>query len=654
MKKTILVLCVVALIMQAFTIYNFAQGVETMNAGNAIGRRIILDGKMSDGEGWEAVDSYKLDTYFNRTPSDTLHSATPAEMQAEVKFATDGDFLYILYRSNMQGFASYPHLTVYVDFPSSAEFGMNMTMNGRRDDYTTALGTVPAEARAQVIVDAAASITAVEAKIPIPEQDRAALRQGSLEMKIGVIEKFVGWANASKGEIATTAGMTFADGFDYNADCKLVLPKIFDLKEPQTKGSFVDMTYVTSANESRAYKIFMPADYNATKLYSLIYAEGDVNGITLDKSNIPSDCVVVKLNSGVMSENEHAEFLYILTHGFSIDEKFVYYVGSAQRAELIKYSFTAVLDGVGSHGSERDALMWLCEQVPTPYFAELEGITMHAIGDSLFYGSGIGKENSWPSLLAEKYHMTHENYGRGGNTIAMFKEYGGNEYDEPMVTRYQKMVDDDAQIILIEGGSNDSNKSIKIGSNDSKDINEFKGALNVMLDGLLEKYPNALIVCVSCYNTGTRPIYAKAMCDVVKNRNDIRITSINASDYNVSGINMGSQDFRNEYCINSEDVSHLNVKGMKMALPRFEKLIGEAYVNYLNYDPNAPTKDEAEDTFSEDDVADIGDIKQDTTAEDTETEKKGGCGSSISGSLVLPLSAVAVAAAAKKKKKKEK
>lgn len=164
MKKTILVLCVVALIMQAFTIYNFAQGVETMNAGNAIGRRIILDGKMSDGEGWEAVDSYKLDTYFNRTPSDTLHSATPAEMQAEVKFATDGDFLYILYRSNMQGFASYPHLTVYVDFPSSAEFGMNMTMNGRRDDYTTALGTVPAEARAQVIVDAAASITAVEAK----------------------------------------------------------------------------------------------------------------------------------------------------------------------------------------------------------------------------------------------------------------------------------------------------------------------------------------------------------------------------------------------------------------------------------------------------------------------------------------------------------
>lgn len=161
-----------------------------------------------------------------------------------------------------------------------------------------------------------------------------------------------------------------------------------------------------------------------------------------------------------------------------------------------------MLDGVGSHGSERDALMWLCEQVPTPYFAELEGITMHAIGDSLFYGSGIGKENSWPSLLAEKYHMTHENYGRGGNTIAMFKEYGGNEYDEPMVTRYQKMVDDDAQIILIEGGSNDSNKSIKIGSNDSKDINEFKGALNVMLDGLLEKYPNALIVCVSCSQYG--------------------------------------------------------------------------------------------------------------------------------------------------------
>ena len=66
-----------------------------MNAGNVIGKKIVLDGNAGEKEGWERAPVYKLDTYFNTSSYDPLHSATPEDKQAEVRFATDGEYLYM-------------------------------------------------------------------------------------------------------------------------------------------------------------------------------------------------------------------------------------------------------------------------------------------------------------------------------------------------------------------------------------------------------------------------------------------------------------------------------------------------------------------------------------------------------------------------------
>ena len=45
------------------------------------------------------------------------------------------------------------------------------------------------------------------------------------------------------------------------------------------------------------------------------------------------------------------------------------------------------------------------------YYDKLEGLSMYALGDSYFHGSGIGRDKSWPTLLSAKYGMSCKNDG---------------------------------------------------------------------------------------------------------------------------------------------------------------------------------------------------------------------------------------------------
>jgi hypothetical protein len=47
---------------------------------------------------------------------------------------------------------------------------------------------------------------------------------------------------------------------------------------------------------------------------------------------------------------------------------------------------------------------------------------------------------------------------------------------------------------------------------------------------------------------------------------------------------MQNADFRAEYSTGKNDVSHLNAKGMKLVMPKFEKIISEYYEHFLSKD----------------------------------------------------------------------
>jgi GDSL-like Lipase/Acylhydrolase. len=122
---------------------------------------------------------------------------------------------------------------------------------------------------------------------------------------------------------------------------------------------------------------------------------------------------------------------------------------------------------------------WITTQKESINFTQLEGKTLYALGDSYFAGNGLDPEYVWVSILAKKYNMAFTNYGINGSTVSNFITT-----KNPMCERYTNMASTAPDIVLVEGGRNDYNNSVPVGTVDSHDTKTFMGALNVTIEGL--------------------------------------------------------------------------------------------------------------------------------------------------------------------------
>ena len=225
---------------------------------------------------------------------------------------------------------------------------------------------------------------------------------------------------------------------------------------------------------------------------------------------------------------------------------------------------------------------WIDDSKKDFYASELEGVTVNILGDSYFAGNGLDQTYVWPALLAQKYGWSFTNYGKNGGLVSSYQ----NKDSAPMVTRYRSMRDNDPQIVILNGGRNDYNHNVPIGTVDSTDPNTFIGALNVIIGGVKEKYPNAMILFTTVWNfTNTNSAssltyldYAQAMVAVCEAQG---VYCFHAYDPDVSGVNMRDPKFRQKYCMKPTDISHLNLDGMKLVMPNFEKFIASCYADFL-------------------------------------------------------------------------
>lgn len=103
----------------------------------------------------------------------------------------------------------------------------------------------------------------------------------------------------------------------------------------------------------------------------------------------------------------------------------------------------------------------------------------------------VGRQNGktaiaqgWLALLAGRNGGTYVNYGINGTymTNRLYNDQQG------VVDRYQAM-DNDADYVLVFAGTNDAAAGVALGSATSTDPAEFNGALNVLIPGLITKYP---------------------------------------------------------------------------------------------------------------------------------------------------------------------
>ncbi len=214
------------------------------------------------------------------------------------------------------------------------------------------------------------------------------------------------------------------------------------------------------------------------------------------------------------------------------------------------------------------------------YSEKLEGKTIYAIGDSYFAGEGLDpKTEVWIGLLSMKYGMKYENYGKGGSTVSDFITT-----NNPMCRRISAMAADSPDIVLFEGGANDWNHSVPVGTKDDTSTSTFCGAVKNCIEQLHAKYPKALIICITNWNSYgqkngvTGQNFANAMIDCAALYP--YAASIDATNLDIIPVDYASQSFRDKYSIKPSDINHLNVEGHRYAMPYFEKQIIKLYEDF--------------------------------------------------------------------------
>lgn len=128
---------------------------------------------------------------------------------------------------------------------------------------------------------------------------------------------------------------------------------------------------------------------------------------------------------------------------------------------------------------------------------ELKGKKINFLGDSITEGAAAScKEKIYHQVMKEKYGLAEaRNYGIGGTRIArQSKKSSEEKFDRDFCMRVDEM-SPDADIVIVFGGTNDfGHGDAPIGSFDDRDVYTFYGACHVLMQMLIEKYIDSVIV----------------------------------------------------------------------------------------------------------------------------------------------------------------
>ena len=117
----------------------------------------------------------------------------------------------------------------------------------------------------------------------------------------------------------------------------------------------------------------------------------------------------------------------------------------------------------------------------------LKGKKLNYLGDSITYG---GAYTPFTTYLTNVYDCIARNYGIAGSTI----QYDADR--NPMSVRYADM-DDDTEIVACMGGTNDYWNNLPLGQMGDTTYNTYYGALDVLIRGMIAKYPTAFFYMVT-------------------------------------------------------------------------------------------------------------------------------------------------------------
>ena len=204
------------------------------------------------------------------------------------------------------------------------------------------------------------------------------------------------------------------------------------------------------------------------------------------------------------------------------------------------------------------------------------------IGDSITAGadgassgaSSVPKESNLPNQLKDRLGLNEIiNYGASGTTIAQTSGNDNGMGGLAFVNRFSNM-DDDADLVIVFGGTNDYGLSytVDFGTPSDTEKTTFYGALNCLCNGLIEKYNGKTIVFMTPLHRDieTANVKGKTLLDYVNAIKEVCQTfGIPVIDtYNISGFTPKNNSFKQAYL---PDGLHPNEIGYKLLAERIYK-----------------------------------------------------------------------------------
>ena len=128
---------------------------------------------------------------------------------------------------------------------------------------------------------------------------------------------------------------------------------------------------------------------------------------------------------------------------------------------------------------------------------ELKGKIINFLGDSITEGVGTScDEAKYIEVLKREAGLAEvRNYGIGGTRIAEQGIDCNGWLDDRDFCRRYKTMEDDADIIVVFGGTNDyDHGDADFGTKYMTKPDTYYGAVNYLMKGLIEKYPTSTIV----------------------------------------------------------------------------------------------------------------------------------------------------------------
>lgn len=137
---------------------------------------------------------------------------------------------------------------------------------------------------------------------------------------------------------------------------------------------------------------------------------------------------------------------------------------------------------------------------------KLENKVINFLGDSITEGHGTSApDKKFSELIRKKCKLAAaNNYGIGGTRIA--KQTGKSDnprHDLDFCGRFSEMAPN-ADIVFVFGGTNDfGHGDAPIGEFTDRTPDTFYGGLHYLMNGLIEKYPEAVIVIATPLHRGS-------------------------------------------------------------------------------------------------------------------------------------------------------